>query len=150
YGPELDRQTRWYRCVSEWRAQSWRVDETYLRVGGRWCYLDRDVTSGGNTLDFYLSARRTTASAKRFWAKTLRSSSCEFPLRVINTDQDLSLAAAITALKGSYDLFRDHEGPPRKSSELKRWFVLPHPGWLLLKPAHVTTNHAQSVRGPRV
>ena len=35
YGPELDKQTRWYRRISEWRAQSWRVDETYIRVGGK-------------------------------------------------------------------------------------------------------------------
>jgi transposase, IS6 family len=33
YAPELDKQTRWYRRV-EWTAQSWRVDETYIRIGG--------------------------------------------------------------------------------------------------------------------
>ena len=39
YAPELDKQTRWYRRVGEWTAQSWRVDETYIRIGGKWCYL---------------------------------------------------------------------------------------------------------------
>jgi IS6 family transposase len=39
YAPELDKQTRWYRRVGQWAAQSWRVDETYLRIGGKWCYL---------------------------------------------------------------------------------------------------------------
>jgi IS6 family transposase len=39
YAPELDKRTRWYRRVGQWAAQSWRVDETYLRIGGRWCYL---------------------------------------------------------------------------------------------------------------
>ena len=39
YAPELDKQTRWYRQVPDWQASSWRVDETYIRVGGRWCYL---------------------------------------------------------------------------------------------------------------
>ncbi|EGV41068.1 hypothetical protein CgS9114_05602, partial [Corynebacterium glutamicum S9114] len=38
-GPELDKHTRWYRQVPDWQASSWRVDETYIRVGGRWCYL---------------------------------------------------------------------------------------------------------------
>ena len=33
--PELDKQTRWYRQVPDCQASSWRVDETYIRVGGR-------------------------------------------------------------------------------------------------------------------
>jgi transposase, IS6 family len=52
YAPELDKQTRWYRRVGEWAAQSWRVDETYIRIGGTWCSLYRVVTSPGDTLDF--------------------------------------------------------------------------------------------------
>ncbi len=97
YGPELERRTRWYR--KNWLASSWRVDETYLRVGGKWCYLYRTVTSGGQTLDFFLSTRRTTASAKRFVAKTLRSSAHAGAPWVINTDKSPALAAAITELK---------------------------------------------------
>jgi IS6 family transposase len=99
YGPELDTQTRWYRRVGDWRAQSWRVDETYLRVGDKWCYLYRAVTSRGDTLDFYLSTRRNTASAKRFLVKTLRSTASYGAPRVINTDKNSALAAAITDLK---------------------------------------------------
>ena len=52
YAPELDKQTRWYRQVPDWQASSWRVDETYIRVGGRWCYPYRAITAGGQTLDF--------------------------------------------------------------------------------------------------
>ena len=99
YAPELDKQTRWYRRVGEWTAQSWRVDETYIRIGGKWCYLYRAVTSHGDTLDFYLSTRRNTASAKRFLAKTLRSTAHAGPPRVINTDKNPALAAAIAELK---------------------------------------------------
>jgi len=99
YGPERDTRTRWYRRVGEWSAHSWRVDETYLRIGGKLCHLYRAVTARGDTLDFYLSTRRTTASAKRFFATTLRSSGHSVPPRVINTDQDSALAAAITTLK---------------------------------------------------
>ena len=33
YAPELDKQTRWYRQIPDWQASSWRVDETYIRVG---------------------------------------------------------------------------------------------------------------------
>ena len=35
YAPELDKKTRWYRQVPDWQARSWRVDETYIRVGGK-------------------------------------------------------------------------------------------------------------------
>ncbi|PNK22769.1 IS6 family transposase, partial [Bacillus thuringiensis] len=71
YAPELDKQTRWYRQVPDWQESSWRVDETYIRVGGRWCYLYRAITAGGQTLDFYLSPKRNVAAAKRFLAKAL-------------------------------------------------------------------------------
>ena len=37
---------------------SWRVDETYVKVKGRWMYLYRAVDSRGQTIDFLLSAKR--------------------------------------------------------------------------------------------
>ena len=95
YAPELDKQTRWYRQVPDWQASSWRVDETYIRVGGRWCYLYRAITAGGQTLDFYLSPKRNVAAAKRFLAKAFKSNaSAEYP-RAINTDKAASLALSL-------------------------------------------------------
>ena len=47
------------------------MDETYIRVGGTWCYLYRAITAGGQTLDFYLSPKRNVAAAKRFLAKAI-------------------------------------------------------------------------------
>src|ERR1051325_10999036 len=35
--------------------RSWRVDETYVRVAGRWTYLYRAIDSAGDTIDFLLS-----------------------------------------------------------------------------------------------
>ena len=99
YAPELDKQTRRYRQVPDWQAQSWRVDETYIRVGGTWCYLYRAITAGGQTLDFYLSPKRNVAAAKRFLAKTLRSNTTAGSPRVINTDKAPALAKAISELK---------------------------------------------------
>ncbi|MGP5573510.1 IS6 family transposase [Corynebacterium casei] len=99
YAPELDKQTRWYRQVPDWQARSWRVDETYIRVGGTWCYLYRAITAGGQTLDFYLSPKRNVAAAKRFLAKTLRSNTTAGSPRVINTDKAPALAKAISELK---------------------------------------------------
>jgi transposase-like protein len=37
--------------------RSWRVDETYVRVAGKWAYLYRAVVSVGDTIDFMLSAQ---------------------------------------------------------------------------------------------
>ena len=75
------------------------MDETYIRVGGRWCYLYRAITAGGHTLDFYLSPKRNVAAAKRFLAKALRSNASAGYPRVINTDKAPSLARAIAELK---------------------------------------------------
>src|SRR3712207_5334667 len=50
---------------------SWRVDETYVKVKGRWTYLYRAVDSRGQTIDFLLSAKRDAAAAKRFFRKAL-------------------------------------------------------------------------------
>lgn len=113
YGPELDKRTRWYRKGSVAFADSWRVDETYIRVGGRWCYLYRAVTKDGRTLDFYMSTRRNTTAATRFLGKALRSTghrvrNGEEPsgLRVICTDKAPTYAAAIKELIDEHKLSR--------------------------------------------
>ena len=87
------------RQVPDWQASSWRVDETYIRVGGRWCYLYRAITAGGQTLDFYLSPKRNVAAAKCFLAKAVRSNASAGYPRVINTNKAPSLARAIAELK---------------------------------------------------
>jgi hypothetical protein len=71
YAPELSRRCR--RQLRKTNA-SWRVDETYLRVAGKWTYLYRAVDSTGNTIDFLLSPKRDAAAAKRFFQKALRVS----------------------------------------------------------------------------
>ena len=50
---------------------SWRVDETYVRVKGRWMYLYRAVDSHCQTIDFLLSVKRDADAAKRFFRKAL-------------------------------------------------------------------------------
>ena len=47
------------------------MDETYIRVKGKWVYLYRAVDSSGATIDFLLSAKRDAAAAERFLAKAL-------------------------------------------------------------------------------
>ena len=102
YAPELNR-----RCRPELRKTnaSWRCDETYLRVAGKWTYLYRAVDSTGATIDFLLSARRDAAAAKRFFQKALRSPGHPRP-RVINVDGNPSYPRAIAELKQTGELGR--------------------------------------------
>ena len=82
YGPELEQRLRQHLKPTN---KSWRVDETYVRVKGRGCYLYRAIDSKGATIDFLLSAFRDADAAKRLFRKALVDRSHPQP-RVINTD----------------------------------------------------------------
>jgi len=68
YVPEFEK--RWNRYARP-VGTSWRVDETYIRVRGRWAYLYRAVGSQGLTVDFLPSEHRDIAAAKRFFTKAI-------------------------------------------------------------------------------
>ncbi|MDM5152706.1 IS6 family transposase [Bacillus sp. DX1.1] len=95
YGPELDERLR---CHLKPTNDSWRVDETYVKVKGQWMYLYRSVDSKGNTIDFYLSKTRDHKAAKRFFKKALRSFHVSKP-RVITVDKNPAYPMAIEELK---------------------------------------------------
>ena len=78
---------------------SWRVDETYVKVRGKWSYLYRAVDKLGKTIDFYLSPTRNTIAAKRFLSKALRGLKDWEQPEVINTDKAPTYAAALAELK---------------------------------------------------
>jgi len=52
---------------------SWRVDETYIKIKGKDRYLYRAVDSTGQTLDFLLTAHRDAQAAERFFHKALKA-----------------------------------------------------------------------------
>lgn len=52
-------------------GSSWRMDETYVLVGGQWKYLYRAVDSDGATVDFLLTAKRDQAAARRFLERAI-------------------------------------------------------------------------------
>ena len=71
YAAELQRCLRRHLKPTN---DSWRMDETYVRVKGKWRYLYRAVDSTGATLDFLLSAKQDAAAAKRFQSKSAERS----------------------------------------------------------------------------
>jgi IS6 family transposase len=122
YAPELEK-----RCRPHLKAcnDSWRVDETYIKVKKVWMYLYRAVDSEGNTLEFVLSPTRDAEAAKRFFLKALHSSAysasqapsieeqvvqptapadphpSKSAPRVINTDKNAAYPKAIADLKAA-------------------------------------------------
>src|ERR1700739_2942165 len=103
YAPEMERRLRSRLKPS---TDSWRVDETYIRVKGKWRYLYRAVDSSGATLDFLLSARQDAAAAKRFLAKALGRANHPAP-RVINTDGHAAYPPVVAQLKAEDNLAED-------------------------------------------
>ena len=95
YAPELEQRLRRYLKRTN---KSWRVDETYVRVKGRWCYLYRAIDSTGATIDFLLSVLRDAEAAKRLFRKALSNPSHPQP-RVINTDLAPIYGSAIPDIK---------------------------------------------------
>ena len=60
----------------------WFVDETYVKIAGRWHYLYRAVDQYGQVIDIYLSARRNADAARRFFAQALAVTQTE-PVEVV-------------------------------------------------------------------
>jgi transposase-like protein len=69
YAPEFIK--RWNR-FGRATGRSWRVDETYIKVRGKWVYLYQAVDKAGQTIDFRLSRTRDVAAAKAFFKKAIR------------------------------------------------------------------------------
>ncbi|MFC7738297.1 IS6 family transposase [Roseomonas sp. GCM10028921] len=102
YAPEIEKRTRPHLRASN---GSWRVDETYVRVKGRWIYLHRAVDSCGQTIDFLLSAKRDADAAKRFFRKALGQPHTVNP-RTITVGKNPAYPCAIGQLKEDGKLWR--------------------------------------------
>lgn len=131
YAPELEKRCRPHLKASN---DSWRVDETYIKVKKVWVYLYRAVDSQGNTIEFFLSPTRYAQVAKRFFLKALHattgSASQSHPVeeqsvqptpavnpatsapRVINVDKNAAYPKAFNELKA--------EGYLSESCELRQ------------------------------
>ena len=49
----------------------WQVDETYVKVAGRWRYVYRAIDQFGQVIDVFVSARRDTVAAHRFFQRAI-------------------------------------------------------------------------------
>ena len=102
YALELEKRIRSHLRLSN---GSWRVNETYVRVKGRWTYLYRAVDSRGQTIDFLLSAKRDAEAAKRFFRKALGQPHTVNP-RTITVDKNPAYPCAVEQMKGDGELWR--------------------------------------------
>ena len=126
YAPELEK-----RCRPHLRAcnDSWKVDETSIKIKKVWMYLYRAVDSEGNTLEFLLSPTRDAKAATRFFLKALHSTADVAPQahpveeqmtqpatvanpatsapRVINVDKNAAYPKAMADLKAA-GILPDH------------------------------------------
>jgi len=81
FGPEI--RKRAYGRHRSWRGLQWHVDETYVRVNGRWCYLWRAVDQRGQLIDFRLTARRNANAARAFLRQASDTVRCYKPMTII-------------------------------------------------------------------
>ena len=54
-------------------GSSWRMDETYIKINGKWAYLYRAVDSYGNTIEFLFRKYRDAGAAKSFFRKAFKN-----------------------------------------------------------------------------
>lgn len=95
YGPEVYRRLR---GAVRRKSSTWHMDETFIRIAGRWMYLFRAVDSHGETVDFYLSETRDREAAKIFLKKALGNPGNR-PPHMFSRDGLRSYPAAIRELQ---------------------------------------------------
>jgi putative transposase len=78
-------------------GRSWRMDETYLKVRGKWTYLYRAVDKAGNTIDFLLRARRNKAAARRYFEKAIGQNGAPDTLTIDKCGANLAALHAVNA-----------------------------------------------------
>ncbi len=93
YAPEINKRIRQLLKMS---STSYRVDETYIKVGKSCKYLYRAVDREGQTIEFMHSAKRDISAAKRFFKKMMRTDHRRVPFS-ISVDKHASYPDAFAA-----------------------------------------------------
>ena len=92
YAPEINKRIRQHLKMS---GASYRVDETYIKVGKTCKYLYRAVNKEGQTIEFMLSAKRDVSAAKRFFKKLMRADHRRLPFS-ISVDKNAAYPEALS------------------------------------------------------
>src|ERR1043166_1613857 len=79
YAPEINKRVRQHLKIS---GTSYRVDETYIKVGKTCKYLYRAVDKERQTIEFMLSAKRDVSAAKRYFKKLMRGEHRRLPFSI--------------------------------------------------------------------
>ncbi len=85
------------RLHRPWRGVTWHLDETCIRVNGRWCYLWRAVDQFGQLIDFRLTARWDAKAARAFLYQERETVRLYQPLTII-TDKAPTYAKVIAEI----------------------------------------------------
>ena len=112
YAPEFER--RWNRFARP-TGSSWRVDETYVKIRGKWVYLYRAVDRDGRTVDFRLSTRRDVGAAQSVLPQGDRKSG------VVASDHHIGRICGVASRRARdesrWPIARRHEGRIIKISQ---------------------------------
>lgn len=100
YAPELEQRVKPQLKPT---PDSWRVDETDLKIKGQWLYRYRAVDSNGQTVEFWFSAKRDATAAPVLFEKALGAPHTVTP-RVINVDKNTAYPKAVETLKAHHPL----------------------------------------------
>jgi IS6 family transposase len=103
YGPEINKRIRQHLKMS---VTSYRVDETYIKVGKTCKYLYRAVDKEGQTIEFMLSAKRDASAAKRFFKKMMRAEHRRLPFS-ISVDKNAAYPEAFSSSQEERGMPRD-------------------------------------------
>ncbi len=103
YAPEINKRIRPYLKLA---GASYRVDETYIKVGKTCKYLYRAVDKDGQTIEFMLSAKRDVNAAKRFFRKVMRADHRRLPFS-INVDKNAAYPDAFSSSQDEQVLPKD-------------------------------------------
>jgi transposase, IS6 family len=95
YAPEINKRLRPHLKLA---GASYRIDETYIKVGKYCKYLYRAVDKEGNTIEFMLSAKRDVSAAKRFFKKMMRADHRRLPFS-ISVDKNAAYPEAFNSLQ---------------------------------------------------
>ena len=96
FTPLLDKQ---FRRNKKPVSSSWRMDETYIKVRGKWKYLYRAVDKHGETIDFLLRAKRDKIAAQAFFRKAIKQHGKP---EKVNIDKSGANISALTSFNKEY------------------------------------------------